>query len=71
MMKPELLDVVALKEPIPEHDLEQGRVGTVVELLPPDHFEVEFVRKDGSTEAMLALSGRQLLVLHYERQLVA
>lgn len=60
-----LLDVVALTEDIPDHGLLRGQVGTVVEFLGPDMFEVEFVDNDGRTYATLPLNLNQLLVLHY------
>jgi hypothetical protein len=37
-----LFDVVALTEELPERKLRRGQVGTVVESLAPDVFEVEF-----------------------------
>lgn len=61
-----LLDVVALTEELPEKDLQMGQVGTVVEILAPDVYEVEFSDNDGRTYAELSLRGEQLLVLHYE-----
>ena len=61
-----LLDVVALAEDIPPRGLYRGQVGTVVELLAPDVFEVEFSDDDGRTYASLALRAEQLLVLHYQ-----
>ena len=61
-----LLDVVALTEDLPERDLRRGQVGTVVEELDPDVFEVEFSDNQGRTYAMLALRSDQLLVLRYE-----
>jgi hypothetical protein len=61
-----LLDVVALTEPLPEYKLQRGQVGTVVEELAPDVFEVEFTDNDGRAFASLALQASQLLVLHYE-----
>ena len=61
-----LLDVVALTEDIPAHGLLRGQVGTVVESLGPDMFEVEFVDNDGRTYATLSLKSNQLLVLHYQ-----
>ena len=60
------LDVVALTEDIPEHDLRRGQVGTVVETLRSDMFEVEFVDNDGRTYATLPLKSSQLLVLYYQ-----
>jgi len=61
-----LLDVVALTEDLPERDLRRGQVGTVVEELTPDVFEVEFSDNQGRTYATLALRSDQLLVLRYE-----
>jgi hypothetical protein len=61
----QLLDVVALTEDLPEHGLVRGQVGTVVESLAPDVFEVEFSDNDGRTYASLALRADQLLVLRY------
>ena len=61
-----LLDVVALTEALPEKELQLGQVGTVVEVLAPDVYEVEFADNDGRTYAELALRVEQLLVLHYE-----
>ena len=60
-----LLDVVALTEDLPGRGLRTGQVGTVVEVLAPDVFEVEFCDNDGRTYASLALRADQLLVLHY------
>ncbi|MBM3151842.1 MAG: DUF4926 domain-containing protein [Chloroflexi bacterium] len=64
--KVKLLDVVALTQELPEKDLRLGQVGTVVEFLAPDVYEVEFTDNDGRTYAELALREEQLLVLHYE-----
>jgi hypothetical protein len=61
-----LLDVVALTEDLPERGLSRGQVGTVVEELDPDIFEVEFSDNEGRTYAILALRADQLLVLRYE-----
>jgi hypothetical protein len=61
-----LLDVVALTEDLPERNLRRGQVGTVVELLARDVYEVEFSDNDGCAYATLALRGDQLMTLHYE-----
>jgi len=45
----------------------RGQVGTVVERLTDDVFEVEFVDDDGQTYAEIALPAEQLLVLHHRR----
>lgn len=66
-----LLDVVALTEDLPNHKLRRGQVGTVVELLNPGAFEVEFTDNDGRTFASLALKDNQLLVLYYQPQKAA
>lgn len=65
-MEIKLLDVVALTEDIPDHSLKRGQVGTVVEVLGPEAFEVEFCDNDGHTYATVALAAKQLLVLHYQ-----
>jgi len=62
----QLLDAVALTEDLPGRGLSRGQVGTVVESLAPDVFEVEFSDNDGRTYAILALRANQLLVLHYQ-----
>jgi len=61
-----LLDDVALLEDLPEHRLQRGQVGTVVEELAPGVFEVEFSDSEGRTYALLPLKAEQLLVLRYE-----
>jgi hypothetical protein len=60
----ELLDTVALLEDLPQRNLKKGEVGTVVEILAPDVFEVEFSDDDGQSYAMFALRENQLMVLH-------
>ena len=60
-----LLDVVALTENLPKDGLYRGQVGTVVEILATDTYEVEFIDDDGQTYAMKALKNHQLMVLYY------
>ena len=60
----ELLDTVALLEDLPQRNLKKGEVGTIVEILAPDVFEVEFSDDDGQTYAMFALRENQLMILH-------
>ena len=60
------LDAVALTEPIPNHGLQRGQVGTVVEVLDEDVFEVEFSDNEGQGYAIAAVRADQLLVLHHE-----
>ena len=59
-----LLDTVALLNDVPEHKLKRGEVGTVMEMLAPDVYEVEFCDDDGQTYAELALRSDQLVLLH-------
>ncbi|GAA6621287.1 hypothetical protein NUACC26_071060 [Scytonema sp. NUACC26] len=66
-----MLDVVALLEDLPEEGVYRGQVGTVVELLAPNVFEVEFSDNSGNTYAMLTLKAEHLMVLHYEPVKVA
>jgi len=61
-----LLDVVALTEDLPERGLRRGQVGTIVEMLGPDVFVVEFVDNNGRTYATLSLRTSQLMVLHHQ-----
>jgi Domain of unknown function (DUF4926) len=63
--KLQLLDVVVLKEPLPTHHLQAGQVGTIVEILAPDVYEIDFSDDDGQTYATLPLHTSQLLKLHY------
>ena len=64
----QLLDVVALTTDLPEEGLVRGQVGTVVEILSPDAYDVEFSDNDGRTYAQAALEGPQLMVLHYRSE---
>ncbi len=61
-----LLDVVALTADTPEHSLLRGQVGTVLEVLAPGVFEVEFADDAGETYASVALQAGQLMVLRYQ-----
>ena len=66
-----LLDVVALLTNLPKQGLAQGQVGTVVEQLDDDVFEVEFCDDEGKTYAECALKADQLMVLYYHPLKVA
>lgn len=61
----QLLDVVALTEDLPQENLLRGQVGTIVELLAPGVYEVEFSDNDGRAYAMCTLRANQLMTLHY------
>lgn len=62
----QMLDVVALVQEIPEKDLKKGQVGTIVELLEPGVYEVEFSNKKGETKLTIGLPGEMLMRLHFE-----
>ena len=59
------LDVVALLRDIPEKSLVAGQVGTILEILDEDVFEVEFSDDLGKAYAMLSLKKEDLIHLHY------
>jgi hypothetical protein len=60
----DLLDTVALLEDLPQRGLERGEVGTVVEVLAPEVYEVEFSDDEGQTYAQFALRSEQIIALH-------
>ena len=60
-----VLDVVALLVDLPEHGLVCGQVGTVVETVGRETYEVEFSDDQGRTYAQLALKRDQLMLLHH------
>ncbi len=60
----EILDVVALAHDRLGDGLVRGQVGTVVEALSSELFEVEFSDDEGKTYAMLPLAANELIVLH-------
>ena len=65
------LDVVALLEDKPAEGLVSGQVGTVVEVLAPDVFEVEFLDANGRTIALGEFRRDELLVLRHEAAMAA
>jgi hypothetical protein len=62
----EMLAVVAFLEDLPEKGLRRGQVGTIVEILSPGVYEVEFSDDLGRTYASLALRADQLMRLHHQ-----
>jgi hypothetical protein len=66
-----LLDVVALLADKPEQKLLVGQVGTIVEVLTPEVFEVEFCDSDGRTIGLAELQRSEFLVLRHEPALAA
>ena len=54
-MRYEVLDTVVLVRDLPEHGLQKGDLGAVVQVYEPDGLEVEFVTASGRTEALVTL----------------
>ena len=65
-MKIKVLDIVALLNDLPKKRLLKGQVGTVVEQLDENVFEVEFVNTNGETLAMEEIQSDNLFLLHFE-----
>lgn len=65
------LDVVAVLADKPELRLAAGQVGTIVEVLKPDVFEVEFCDSDGKTLSFAELRRDEILVLRHEAVLAS
>ncbi len=61
-MKLKVLDPVVVTKDLPEHPIFQGDLGTIVECYtePTLAYEVEFVRPDGSTKALITLLPTQI-----------
>lgn len=60
-----ILDVIALTMDLPEHGLVSGHVGTLVEQLDEETFEVEFSDEEGRTYAQVPLTIDHMMALHY------
>lgn len=66
-----LLDIVALLDDKPAEGLGVGQVGTIVDVLAPGVFEVEFLDSNGKTLALTELKRAELLVLKHEAAVAA
>lgn len=68
-----LLDIIKLGEDLPEHGLQRGEEGTIVELLAPGVFLVEFSDENGRTYAMPEVKASQIdeVVYHHNPTLTA
>jgi hypothetical protein len=66
MSKLALLSTIALLEDIPDKALRRGQVGTVVEVLSPRVYEIEFSDDNGQTYDSIALDASRLLPLFHE-----
>jgi hypothetical protein len=69
--QPRLFDLVAVLKSAGEPGIEVGDVGAVVELLPPDGLEVEFLDREGRTRSLATFAVNDVLVLNRERTHVA
>ena len=66
--KIKLLDVVALTQDVPEHDLKRGDIGTVVEILSNgEAYEVEFSNAYGQMSKCVSFLVSQLRVIPHEQ----
>ena len=61
-----LLGLVALINEAPEKAIQRGQVGTIVKVLAPGVFEVEFSDLEGRIYASVALPESRLMVLCHE-----
>jgi hypothetical protein len=61
-----LLDVVALLKE--KSTLVVGQVGTIVEILDDENFEIEFSNTKGETITTCPVNYKDLLLLHYEME---
>src|SRR5438094_8979965 len=66
-----LLDVIAVLADKPANGLVSGQVGTIVEVLAPGVFEVEFCNSEGRTLGFAELKREEFLVLRHEPALAA
>jgi hypothetical protein len=60
------LAVVVLTEDLPEFGVVRGQVGTVVEFLAPEVYEVEFSDHTGEAYAMASIAASKLMLLKHE-----
>jgi hypothetical protein len=65
--QPKLLDIVAVLSAPADAEVEVGDVGTVVEVLPHDGVEVEFLDRSGKARCLATLTTAHVLVLNRER----
>jgi hypothetical protein len=63
MQNPQLFDVVELLVNLPEHGLQVGAQGAIVEQYSDQSYEVEFTNGIGETITMVVLSPEQFVVV--------
>ena len=54
------LETVVLNRDLPDHGLQRGDLGAVVQVYEPDGLEVEFVSASGKTEALVSLKEKDV-----------
>lgn len=54
------LETVVLNRDLPDHGLQRGDLGAVVQVYEPDGLEVEFVSASGKTEALVTLKEKHV-----------
>lgn len=59
------LDLVVLKHDIPENKLVAGDIGTVIHKYNKTNYEIEFVTAEGTTIAVLTLSGNDVRAFNH------
>lgn len=60
---PNLFDVIEVIVGIPEHKLDIGVRGTIVECLSDDVYEVEFINNHGETTSILPLRKNHFIII--------
>jgi hypothetical protein len=66
--KLKVLDTVAILKDLPEKKVVFGQVGTIVEELGNNVFEVEFADRHGKTISEFAVPAADLMLLHFEME---
>jgi hypothetical protein len=61
-----LFSTVAILKDLPENKVVFGQVGTIVELLDEETFEVEFTDRQGQTISEFAVKQEDLMLLHHD-----
>ncbi len=65
-----LHDVVALTQPIPEHNLRRGDVGTVLDIGPNNQYLLEFSNRNGIPYATPTVSAEGLMKVYLNADMV-
>lgn len=65
-----LHDVVALTQPLPEHNLRRGDVGTVIDIGPNDQYLLEFADRNGISYATPTVSSQRVLKVYLNADMV-